>query len=263
MTFIVAFAQAMVNLLQEWITAVAKLLWDHLPIIGAGPMDISIVVGIALAITQTRIVLGMPGAHGDPVRRHAVGAPRHVQEPKMDPFEVDKSALDRHPPPHHATQMTAQWIVLGMPGAHGDPVRRHAVGAPRHVQEPTVHIMDKSALDRQPPPHHATLMTAQHSQLIALGVLGVHGHHVQGHVVGAHRAAQEPKIHNVMVEQNAQDPQMIPDHAIQIAANVHVLLGRATIGKMMAMKSAAMVEETATAEKEKATVTLTLTVRAL
>ena len=108
MTFIVAFAQAMVNLLQEWMTAVAKLLWDHLPIIGAGPMDISIVVGIALAITQTRIVLGMPGAHGDPVRRHAVGAPRHVQEPKMDPFEVDNNALDRHPPPHHATQMTAQ-----------------------------------------------------------------------------------------------------------------------------------------------------------
>ena len=108
MTFIVAFAQAMVNLLQEWITAVVKLLWDHLPIIGAGPMDISIVVGIALAITQTRIVLGMPGARGDPVRRHAVGAPRHVQEPKMDPFEVDNNALDRHPPPHHATQMTAQ-----------------------------------------------------------------------------------------------------------------------------------------------------------
>ena len=42
-----------------------------------------------------------------------------------------------------------------------------------------------------------------------------------------------------------------------------MLLGRATIGRIMAMKSAAMVEETATAEKEKATVTLTLTVRAL
>merc|ERR1712241_811490 len=115
MTFIVAFAQA-----REWITAVAKLLWDHLPIIGAGTMDISIVVGIALAITQTQ-------------------------------------------------------IVLGMPGARGDPVRRHAEGAPRHVQDPTVLIMDKSALDRQPPQHHAIQMTAQHSQLIALGALGVHG----------------------------------------------------------------------------------------
>ena len=42
-----------------------------------------------------------------------------------------------------------------------------------------------------------------------------------------------------------------------------MLLGRATIGRIMAMKSAAMVEETETAEKEKVTVTLTLTVRAL
>ena len=101
MTFIVAFAQA-----QEWITAVAELLWDHLPIIGAGPMDISIVVGIALAITQTRIVLGMPGARGDPVRRHAVGAPRHVQDPTV--LIMDKIALDHQPPQHHATLMTAQ-----------------------------------------------------------------------------------------------------------------------------------------------------------
>ena len=68
--------------------------------------------------------------------------------------------------------------------------------------------------------------------MIALGALGVHGHHVQGHVVGAHRAAREPKIHNVMVEQNAQDPQMIPDHAIQIAANVSKMdgNGHATCG---------------------------------
>ena len=42
-----------------------------------------------------------------------------------------------------------------------------------------------------------------------------------------------------------------------------MLLDRAIIGKMMAMKSAAMGEETTTAGKEKATVTLTLTVRAL
>ena len=110
MTFIVAFAQAMAEPLQEWITAVAELKWDHISILGPlGHLSpIFIVVGIALATTQTWIVLGMPGARGDPVQRHAVGAPRHVQEPKMDPFEVDKSALDRHPPPHHATQMTAQ-----------------------------------------------------------------------------------------------------------------------------------------------------------
>ena len=42
-----------------------------------------------------------------------------------------------------------------------------------------------------------------------------------------------------------------------------MLLGRAAIGKMMAMKSAAMGEETTTARKEKATVTGTQTVRAL
>ena len=66
--------------------------------------------------------------------------------------------------------------------------------------------------------------------MIALGALGAHGHHVQGHVVGAHRAAQEPKIHNVMVEQNAQDPQMIPDHATQIAANVSKMDGNAPCG---------------------------------
>ena len=69
--------------------------------------------------------------------------------------------------------------------------------------------------------------------MIALGALGVHGHHVQGRVEGAHRAAREPKIHNVMVEQNAQDPQMIPDHAIQIAANVSKMdgNGHATCGQ--------------------------------
>ena len=38
---------------------------------------------------------------------------------------------------------------------------------------------------------------------------------------------------------------------------------RAAIGATMAMKSAAMGEETATAKKEKVTVTMTLTVRAL
>ena len=50
----------------------------------------------------------MPGACGDPVPRHAVGAIRHVQEPKMDHIEVDKNAQDRQPPLYHATQMTAQ-----------------------------------------------------------------------------------------------------------------------------------------------------------
>ena len=103
MTFIVAFAQAMADPLQEWITAVAELLWDLLPIIGAGHMRISIVVGIALATTQTRIVLGMPGAHGDPARRHAVGAPRHVQEPKMDHQMVERNAPAYQFPLHLAT----------------------------------------------------------------------------------------------------------------------------------------------------------------
>ena len=65
-TFIVAFAQAMADPLQEWITAVAELKWDHISILGPlGHLSpIFIVVGIALATTQTWIVLGMPGACG-------------------------------------------------------------------------------------------------------------------------------------------------------------------------------------------------------
>ena len=99
-TFIVAFAQAMADQLQEWITAVAELQWDHMAIIRAGP--ISTFVGIAIATTQTLIiVLGMTGAHGDPVQRHAAGALRHVQEPHGN-------ALDCQSPPHLATQMTVQ-----------------------------------------------------------------------------------------------------------------------------------------------------------
>ena len=103
-TFIVAFAQAMAEPLQEWITAVAELKWDHISILGPlGHLSpIFIVVGIALATTQTWIiVLGMTGAHGDPVQRHAAGALRHVQEPHGN-------ALDRQSPPHLATQMTVQ-----------------------------------------------------------------------------------------------------------------------------------------------------------
>ena len=57
-------------------------------------------------------------------------------------------------------------------------------------------------------------------QLIALGALGNHGHHVQGHVMGAHRAVKEQKIHQVMVEQSAPDPQPLQNHATQIAAQV-------------------------------------------
>merc|ERR1712012_356910 len=71
--------------------------------------------------------------------------------------------------------------------------------------------------------HNAVLLTlasAKEIQLIALGALGDHGHHVQGHVVGAHRIVGELKLHKVMVEQNAQDPQMKPDHATQIAAQL-------------------------------------------
>ena len=57
-------------------------------------------------------------------------------------------------------------------------------------------------------------------QLIALGALGDHGHHVQRHVVGAHRRVREQKMLQVMVVQNAQDPQMLPDHATQMIAQV-------------------------------------------
>ena len=57
--------------------------------------------------------------------------------------------------------------------------------------------------------------------MIALGALGNHGHHVQGHVVGAHRDVGESKIqYHKMVEQNVQDPQMLPDHATRVAAQV-------------------------------------------
>ena len=54
--------------------------------------------------------------------------------------------------------------------------------------------------------------------MIVLGALGDHGHHVQGHVVGAPREVGEPKFQHVMVEKNAKDPQMLPDHATLIPA---------------------------------------------
>ena len=49
----------------------------------------------------------MPGACGDPVQEHVVGAIRHAQEPKMDHLTEDKNAQDRQRPPQHATQMIA------------------------------------------------------------------------------------------------------------------------------------------------------------
>ena len=49
---------------------------------------------------------------------------------------------------------------------------------------------------------------------------GAHGDHVQEHVVGAHRRVREQKMLQVMVVQNAQDPQMLPDHATQMIAQV-------------------------------------------
>ena len=109
-TFIVAFAQAMAEPLQEWITAVAELKWDHISILGPlGHLSpIFIVVGIALATTQTWIVLGMPGAPGNPVPGHVVGATRHVQDPKMDHITADKNAQDYQPHPHRAIQIVAQ-----------------------------------------------------------------------------------------------------------------------------------------------------------
>ena len=110
MTFIVAFAQAMADPLQESITAVAELKWDHISILGPlGHLSpIFIVVGIALATTQTWIVLGMPGARGDPVQEHVVGAIGHVREPKMADLMADKNAQDRQHPPQYATQTIAQ-----------------------------------------------------------------------------------------------------------------------------------------------------------
>ena len=50
----------------------------------------------------------MPGARGDPVQEHVVGAIRHAQEPKMDHLTVDKTAQDRQPPTHHVAQIFAQ-----------------------------------------------------------------------------------------------------------------------------------------------------------
>ena len=50
----------------------------------------------------------MPGAPGDPVQEHVVGAISRVQEPKMDHFTADKNAQDHQPPSHPATQMIAQ-----------------------------------------------------------------------------------------------------------------------------------------------------------
>ena len=50
----------------------------------------------------------MPGAPGNPVPGHVVGAIRHVQEPRMDHILVDKNAQDHQAPPHHATQLIAQ-----------------------------------------------------------------------------------------------------------------------------------------------------------
>ena len=40
-------------------------------------------------------------------------------------------------------------------------------------------------------------------QWIVLGTTGARGDPVLGHVVGAHRDVREPKMHQVMVEQNA------------------------------------------------------------
>ena len=49
---------------------------------------------------------------------------------------------------------------------------------------------------------------------------GAPGEPVQRHVVGARRAVGDPKMHQEMVEQIAQDPQMRPDHATQMIAQV-------------------------------------------
>jgi len=213
--------------------------------------------------------LTVPGVHGllgDPALRAAMEALKAVTATVQlrDQMVEQYAQKEMIPSSRPATLMAVPWIVLGMTGARGDPVQGHVVGAIKYVQEPkTDHIMaDKNAQDGQTPPHHATQMIAQ---LIVLGALGVHGHHVQRHVAGAHRAVQEPKMDQSMAEKNAQDPQVLPDHATLIAAqHVHVIRqARAALGVMVAMKSAVMGEEAMTAKKEKPTVTRTLTVRAL
>ena len=50
----------------------------------------------------------MPGAPGDPVQEHVVGAARHVQEPKMDHLMAENNAQAHQALPHPATQMIAQ-----------------------------------------------------------------------------------------------------------------------------------------------------------
>ena len=62
---------------------------------------------------------------------------------------------------------------------------------------------------------------------IALGRIGAHGHHVLRHVVQeAPRHVGEPKMDHFVVELNAQDPQIPPDHATTQIPAQWIALGR-------------------------------------
>ena len=50
----------------------------------------------------------MPGARGEHVQGHVVGAIRHVQGHKMDHITADKNVQDHQPHTHPATLIVAQ-----------------------------------------------------------------------------------------------------------------------------------------------------------
>ena len=57
-------------------------------------------------------------------------------------------------------------------------------------------------------------------QWIVLGMTGARGDPVPGHVVGALRPVQEPKMNHIKAVKNAQDCQTPPHHATQMIAQV-------------------------------------------
>ena len=62
--------------------------------------------------------------------------------------------------------------------------------------------------------------------MIALGMTGASGNHVQRHVAQeALRRVREPKMTHVMVELNARDPQMKPNHATRHHHALWIALG--------------------------------------
>ena len=123
--------------------------------------------------------------------------------------------------------VSCQRIALGMTGASGNHVQRHvALEALRRVQEPKMtHVMvELNAQDPQMKPNHAK--TQNRARWIANGGIGVSGHHVQRHVVQeATRHVGEAKMQHAMVEPNARDPQMKPNHATRHHHALWIALG--------------------------------------